>query len=58
MFLESLLVIQTLLGHAHLKTTAGCLHLSESAVRSTRSPLETLGSLDLIPAASAIPPQR
>lgn len=54
----NLLVIQTLLGHAHLRTTALYLHLSESAVRSTRSPLETLGSLDLIPAASAIPPQR
>jgi site-specific recombinase XerD len=54
----NLLVIQTLLGHAHLKTTTLYLHLSESAVRSTRSPLETLGSLDLVRAASTIPPER
>ena len=44
----NLVVIQTLLGHAHLRTTAGYLHLSDIAVRSTRSPLELLGSLDLV----------
>jgi site-specific recombinase XerD len=44
----SLLVIQKLLGHAHLKTAALYLHLSDSAVRPTRSPLETLDSLDLV----------
>ena len=44
----NLLVIQALLGHVHLRTTAGYLHLSDSAVRSTKSPLESLDSIDLV----------
>ena len=47
-----------MLGHAHLKTTARYLHHSDSAIRSTRSPLEMLGSLDLVRAASTVPPER
>ena len=44
----NLLVIQALLGHKNLKTTARYLHLADSTVRSTRSPLELLDSLNLV----------
>ena len=50
----NLLVIQALLGHRNLKTTANYLHVANTAVCSTRSPLELLGALDLVHAASAI----
>ena len=54
----NLLVIQMLLGHKHLKTTARYLHVADSAVRSTRSPLEMLGPLDLVRPVSALLPER
>jgi site-specific recombinase XerD len=54
----NLLVIQTLLGHRSLKTTARYLHLADSTIRSTRSPLELLGTLDLVRAANTPPSER
>lgn len=44
----NLLVIKALLGHANLKTTSKYLHVADSTVRATRSPLELLGSLNLV----------
>src|ERR1019366_10025728 len=51
----NLLVIQTLLGHKSLKTTARYLHLADSTVRSTRSPIELLDSLNLLGPAPTTP---
>jgi integrase/recombinase XerD len=54
----NLLVIRDLLGHKNLKTTAAYLHVADTTVRSTRSPLELLGPIDLVRAAKTVKPGR
>lgn len=54
----NLLVIQTLLGHRSLKTTARYLHLAASTIRSTKSPIELLDSLNLLQPARPVSRKR
>ena len=48
--------IQLLLGHSKLETTARYLHVANTTVCATTSPLDLLDPLDIVPAARAYQP--
>lgn len=48
--------IQLLMGHAHLQTTARYLHVANTKVCATTSPLELLDPLDIVQAARTFRP--